>query len=379
MKGFSSQLKYYGILIASLLSVFGGIGLGTLCLLLLLQQNTIGAILSGLGALIFLIIYRLLADVRLDARDEMEFDNFGGNKRNRYRNLSTKQRQVIDVQRLADAERIISSSELKSRTHKGSKDPEAELNSLIGLNNIKEEVLRIKAKVEYDKRMRKQLKSSSEGLHMCFMGSPGTGKTTVARIMAGVLYKYGRIKDNKYMEVDAAFLKGSTPDETLKRTYAVLNNAQGGVLFIDEAYSLLSGINSAELIALLVKYMEDHKKDFVLILAGYENDMKRLIDSNPGLQSRIHKYFHFRDYSITELTEIFTAVANAAGYCVEDKAYEHFQHIITQQKSSKNFGNARNVRKIFQCALDAHAYNVMNKLIPEDKLFVITGSDVIKK
>ena len=379
MEKHNSHLKYYGSLIASLLSVFGAIGLGTWCLLLFLQQNTTGAILSGLGTLICFVLYKVLSNARLDARDEMEFDKFGNKRENQYRNLSAKQRREIDMQRLADAERIISSSELKSLTHKGSKNPDAELNTLVGLSNIKEDVLKIKAKVEYDKKMKKKLTASSEGLHMCFMGSPGTGKTTVARIMAGILYKYGRIKENKYMEVDASFLKGSTPDETLKRTHVILHKAQGGVLFIDEAYSLLSGVNSAELIALIVKYMEDHKKEFVLILAGYENDMKRLVDSNPGLHSRIHKYFHFKDYNIAELTEIFTMTANAAGYCVEDKAYENFQCVIMQQKTAKNFGNARNVRNIFQRALDTHAYNVMNNLIPKDKLFVITGADIVKK
>ena len=235
----------------------------------------------------------------------------------------------------------------------------------------------MKAKMEYDIKYKRKNVGFQAGYHMCFSGSPGTGKTTVARIMAGFLFKYKCIKENKYIEVDAAFIKASTPDLTLKRLKMILEKAKGGVLFIDEAYALLNGGNAAEIIAEIVKFMEDNKKDFALILAGYQKDMQRLIDSNPGLHSRISKYIHFQDYNIGELKEIFTMVANEAGYCVDEGAYEKFEMRISEEKRSKNFGNARSVRNLFQKALDHHAYNVMTGVIPEDKVYMITGADMI--
>ncbi len=371
-----NQLKYYISLIFSVITLLGAIGLGMWALLRFLDGDTTIAIVCGVCAGVCLLLNRLLFNVRTDARDKIEFDEFGNKKGSAYKNLSAKQKKEIDLQRLADSERLISSGELKKVTFKGSKDPEAELNKLIGLQNVKEDVLKIKAKIEYERKYKSKGVSNTNGCHMCFLGGPGTGKTTVARIMAGILYKYGYVKENKYIEVDAAFLKGSTSDDTVKRTQMVLNKARGGVLFIDEAYSLLNGVNGAEIVALIVKYMEDNKKDFVLILAGYQNDIKRLIDSNPGLASRISKFLYFSDYNIIELKSIFTALANEAGYCVDDGAYERFENEMMKEKAGKNFGNARSVRNLFQRSLDNHAYNVMTKAIGKEKTYVITGADI---
>lgn len=371
------QLKYIISIILSVATLMGAIGLGAFAVLFLFDGNVTGTIICAGAAVICLVIYKIMFNVRTQAREDADFDQYGNKKGVAYKNLSAKDRRAIDLQRLADSERILSTGELKKITFKGSKDPEGELNNLIGLETVKEDVLRIKAKIEYGKKYKKKTTNNSNGLHMCFSGSPGTGKTTVARIMAGILYKYRCIKENKYIEVDAAFLKGSTPDETVRRTQAILSKARGGVLFIDEAYSLLNGVNAAEIVACLVKYMEDNKKDFVLILAGYQNDMKKLIDSNPGLASRISKYLYFKDYNIEELKTIFTALANEAGYCVDEGAYERFEMEIMKEKAKKNFGNARSVRNLFQKCLDNHAYNVMTNAIGEDKVYVITGIDVV--
>lgn len=372
----SKHLKYYLTLLVSVISVLGALGLGVAALMSFLDQNVTMAVIWAVGAIICFILYRAMFNIRTEARSEVEFDETGKKKKSAYKNLSAAEKKQIDMQLLAESERIISSGELKRITFKGSKDPDAELEKLIGLANVKEEVLRLKAKMEYDKKYKRKNTQAPTGNHMCFLGSPGTGKTTVARIMAGILYKYGCIKENKYIEVDAAFLKAPSPDMTLKRVKAVLHHAKGGVLFIDEAYSLLNGVNSAEIIAELVKYMEDHKKDFALILAGYHNDMTRLIDANPGLHSRISKYLFFHDYNLMELKEIFTAVANEAGYCVDDSGYEKFEIVIMKEKQVKNFGNARSVRNLFQRALDKHAYNVMTGVLDKEKVYVITGTDI---
>ena len=375
MSNFKDHIKYYAILLVSIVSVIVAIGLALAALLLFLNSKILVASFCAAGAVLSFVLYKIMFTFRTNARNDVEYNEFGIRKGSEYKNLSAKQKKEFDLQILADNERIISTGELKKVTFKGSKDPEAELNKLIGLSNVKSEVLRMKAKMEYDIKYKRKDKSSQGGYHMCFGGSPGTGKTTVARIMAGFLFKYGCIKENKYIEVDSSFLKGSTPDLTLKRVKMILNRARGGVLFIDEAYSLMSGVNAAEIIAELVKYMEDHKKDFALILAGYQNDMEKLINSNPGLHSRISKYVHFRDYNLEELKDIFTAVANEAGYCVDASAYERFEYKIIQEMSSKNFGNARTVKNLLQQIMDNHAYNVMNGIISEEKAYMITGSD----
>lgn len=376
MSNLKDYIKYYISLLISIITIIGAIGFAIVSLLSFFNyKNTRGYIFAALAIICF-VIYKIMFNIRTNARNNIEFDEFGNKNGSSYKNLSSQQKKEIDFQLLAESEKIISSGEIKKITFKGSKDPEGELRKLIGLNNVKIEVLRIKAKMEYDLKYKKKRTNTNNGNHMCFAGSPGTGKTTVARIMAGILYKYRCIKENKYMEVDASFLKGPTPDLTLKRVKIILNKAKGGVLFIDEAYSLLSGINAAEIIAEIVKYMEDYKQDFVLILAGYQNDMRRLIDSNPGLYSRISKYILFEDYNIGELKEIFTVVANEAGYCVDASAYERFEAEIMKEKKAKNFGNARSVKNLFQRALDKHAYNVMNKIIDKNKVYVITGADI---
>lgn len=384
------QLKTMGVNIAYYVTVFvsvaaraGMVILGIFFIMSILDQSALNGdsltkkgVFMIAGFIISMSLDGIFSYLRINIREKVEFDTDGNKKKSSYKYLSAKEKREIDKQRLSDQERLIGIGELKKVTHRGSKEPEAELNKMVGLQEVKKTVLELKAKMEYDKLYKRKKKESIASMHMCFLGSPGTGKTTVARIMAGLLYKYGYIKENKSMEVDASFLKGQTPDATLKRTKIVLDRAKGGVLFIDEAYSLLNGINGSELIAELVKHMEDSKDDFVLILAGYEDNMKELIDSNPGLYSRIGKYLWFKDYDINELKDIFTAVANDAGYCVSAEAYEKFESRITKEKRGKNFGNARSVKNVFQESLDRHAYNIMNGIIGKDKAYVITGTDV---
>lgn len=383
MKSILNYTLYVITIIFSVLAKVGMILLAALLVVGLLNGSLLSngeisllAILYLVGIVICFALDRGLFYLRVNSREAVEFDEKGNKKKNTYKYLSAKEKKEIDKQHLQEQERILSIAELKKMTHKGSLTPEEDLNKLIGLKNVKEDVLKMKAKMEYDKKYQKKKASSISSYHMCFLGNPGTGKTTVARIMTGLLYKYKYIKQNKYIEVDASELKGSTPDETLKRTKMILNRSDNGVLFIDEAYSLLSGVNGSELIAEIVKFMEDHKDNFILILAGYKKDMTDLINSNPGLYSRINKFLLFKDYDLNELQDIFRYTANEAGYCVDADACEKFAIKIDRERKKNNFGNARSVKNIFNQILNNHAFNIMNGLIDNQKTYIITGKDV---
>lgn len=151
---------------------------------------------------------------------------------------------------------------------------------------------------------------------MVFIGSSGTGKTTAARIIAGFLYKYGFIKENKCLETDGNFLKVSTAADTAAKTEMVLREAQGGVLFIDEAYALAMDASGEAATATLMKCMEDDRGRVVVILAGYTDEMAKLISSNPGFASRFRDYIEFPDYTDQELCEIFQLMAGRKGVCL---------------------------------------------------------------
>lgn len=172
-----------------------------------------------------------------------------------------------------------------------------------------------------EKQEKKQTRSEygMNGRHFVFYGSAGTGKTTVARIITGFLYKYGYIKENKCIEIDGNFLKAGEMSDT--KTKLLIQKAYGGVLFIDEAYAIMDG--TAEygkaVIATLIKEMEDNRDKFTVILAGYKNDIKRLLDTNEGFKSRIKEYLEFPDYSTTEMKDIFQAMAHGKGYIVSQE------------------------------------------------------------
>lgn len=195
-----------------------------------------------------------------------------------------------------------------------------------------------------------------------------THNTTVARIMTSFLFEYGYIKENKCIEIDGNFLKAGT--DSAAKTELVMREALGGVLFIDEAYSLMdSSDNSGEqVIATLIKLMEDKRDQFVLILAGYTNEMRHLISMNPGFESRIKDYLHFPDYDAAEMREILQFMAGKQNFAVGADAYATFDAIVERERKLQSFGNARTVRNILEKAIDKHALNIMRNIIgPEDR------------
>ena len=225
---------------------------------------------------------------------------------------------------------------------------EEELDQLIGLASVKRMIKKIKA---YAKRNKGE---ADFNLHMCFYGNPGTGKTEVARILSRILYDAGVLAEAKLVETDGQGLIGQYVGETGPKTEAKINEAMNGVLFIDEAYSLV-GSGSAgkaaasygdEAIAVLLKKMEDHRGQFCAILAGYKDEMQKLLSANPGFESRIQFTLEFPDYTREELGEIAKAFLAKKKYRIEDPALERLLDIAEYYRKRPNFANARTIRNI---------------------------------
>lgn len=248
-------------------------------------------------------------------------------------------------------------SENAAIVHSGMKDPLKELDKLIGLENVKEEVQRFYATMKFQKENNKQI--ARQNLHMCFLGNPGTGKTTVARIMTGLLYDMGAIKENKCVEVNALQLCGNYVGQTAAKTHEAINFASNGVLFLDEAYSLFESGSAAfgnEAVSILLKEMEDNNSNVVVILAGYEKLINEFLDTNSGFRSRINHYFKFEDFSKKELVDILFGYL-AKKYLIADDNYIQVMlyliNIVSQDKG-QNFGNARFVRNLVDGAEQYH-------------------------
>lgn len=219
-----------------------------------------------------------------------------------------------------------------------------QLDALIGLESVKETVNKISAYAEMNKD------SANLNLHMCFYGNPGTGKTEVARIIAGLLYEIGVLPTNEVIEVDRSSLVGSYVGETALKTSRVIQSAMGGVLFIDEAYSLTysdsKGDYGSEAVSTLIKAMEDHRGEFCVILAGYKNQMVDMIASNPGFRSRIQFEIDFQNYSRDELGDIADYMIQSQGYELTSEAKNLLLDITDLKRKEPNFANAREVRNI---------------------------------
>ena len=254
-----------------------------------------------------------------------------------------------------------------------------ELNSLVGLYNIKNQLDKLIHLLKFNKKVNMDM--SETNLHMVFTGNPGTGKTTVARIVSDILYNLGYIKQNKLVEVSAKDLIAEYVGQISGKTYRTMKSAFGGVLFIDEAYSILSQGKTSfgpECIATIIKIMEDHKNELVVIFAGYEKEMEEFIRSNPGLKSRIGYLIKFKDYNVDELMEIFNKLLEKNKLKIEDLAKETVRQVITDSSKIDNFGNGRFINNLFQNILIEHAKNT-SELEDLDRLYTITLQDINKE
>ena len=266
-------------------------------------------------------------------------------------------------------------------------DPMALLNALVGLKSIKEQVERLRSEVKVQQK-RKEMGFGEVGKsnHMVFLGSPGTAKTTVARTIAQIYKSLGVLKSGHIIEVSRSDLIGMYRGETAQNVVKAVERAIGGVLFIDEAYLLADKADEKshgyEAIGTLSKLMEDRRGEFIVIAAGYQAEMRNLLNTNPGFTSRFGSTISFPDYKLDELTEIFNHMLKSTNFEVDPTGAERVKKILDQKRKKKNFGNGRDVRTLFEnsvgnqasrlCKLNDFSKEVLMKLEAED----ISGVEV---
>ena len=266
----------------------------------------------------------------------------------------------------------------KLEERKSMEDIFSELEELVGLKKVKKVLYELVDVINLKDKTKDKLKIKDINLHMVFLGNPGTGKTTIARIISSILYNLGYVKENKLIEVSVKDLVAEYVGQTAPKTNRVIEKAMNGVLFIDEAYTLaVKGDNSynAEAIATLIQAMENYRDKLVVIFAGYTKEMKDFLDSNSGIVSRIGYTLEFDDYTVEELIEIFLGFMKKSGFIVEDAALKYLEKIINENRNMKNFGNARFVRNIYEKSIVKHASRVKNNK-RSNILTTITKEDI---
>ncbi|MBR6259303.1 MAG: AAA family ATPase [Oscillospiraceae bacterium] len=262
----------------------------------------------------------------------------------------------------------------------------AQLDELVGLEKVKENVRSLINLVKVRKlREEHGLPSPAISLHLVFMGNPGTGKTTVARLIAQLYHAIGVLPKGQLVEVDRSGLVAGYVGQTAVKTSEVIKSALGGVLFIDEAYSLTSveGTNDFghEAVETILKAMEDHRDDLVVIVAGYDELMEKFISSNPGLESRFTRYFVFEDYNGEQLFAIFQSMCKKNQYTLSDEASEYIKEHLNDlyEQRDENFGNARDVRNLFENIVTVHSNRVAAMEAPtKDDLTTVQKEDAEK-
>jgi len=255
-----------------------------------------------------------------------------------------------------------------------------ELNELVGLDNVKQALKDLVNLIELKSKTKDNLKINNVNLHMVFLGNPGTGKTTVARLLSKMLYNLKYIKEDKLVEVTSKDLVAEYVGQTAPKTNAVIEKALGGILFVDEAYALSAteytgNSFNEEAVATLIQAMENKRDELVVIFAGYTKEMQDFLDTNSGLVSRIGYTLTFNDYTKEELILIFKGMIKKAGFTINDDAIKKVEEIIDEYKNTKNFGNARFMRNVFEKTVIKHATNTKDA---KDKkvLSTITKEDI---
>ena len=259
----------------------------------------------------------------------------------------------------------------------------AKLNGMVGLAAVKKEISNLAAFLNL--QIRRGETNTFQGKHYVFTGNPGTGKTTVARIMADVFRTLGILSRGQLVEADRSKLVAGYSGQTAIKTNQLIDSAMGGVLFIDEAYTLKSNDQDsfgAEAIDTLLKRLEDDRGKFICIVAGYTDQMHDFIDANPGLKSRFTQTIHFEDYTPDELTQIFINLAKGKNFTVDEETqgaiHRQFEQLYLRR--DKNFGNAREARRIFDQAVEKQSQRLVSMMgnpdFNEDDMYRITSADL---
>ena len=260
-----------------------------------------------------------------------------------------------------------------------------ELNALVGLESVKEKVNDLIAYQKIQKlRRANNLFSSKNTLHLAFTGNPGTGKTTVARIVGYIYKQIGLLSKGHFVEVSRTDLIAGYQGQTALKVKSVIERAKGGVLFIDEAYSITENDHSdsygRECLTELTKALEDYRDDLVVIVAGYTEPMNKFFESNPGLKSRFNTFIEFNDYNTSELDAILISMCKNNDYTLDEDAKEKIHSYFEKQISQKdeNFANGRLVRNLYDDLVMNHAKRVINIENPNrEDLSIIKAIDFV--
>lgn len=299
--------------------------------------------------------------------------------------LVEKVNKIVDAIKVVDqsADSEVENAKVSNPDEKTLEELLEELDGLVGLDKVKADVRSLMNFIKVAKmRKKKGLKVPTISYHLVFTGNPGTGKTTIARLVAQIYYKMGLLTKGQLVETDRSALVAGYLGQTAIKTQKVIQEALGGVLFIDEAYALAGAGEDSygkEAIETLLKGMEDHRDDLVVIVAGYDKLMHRFIDSNPGLRSRFNKFFNFPDYNGDELVKIFECFCESNGYAISNEVTAMLleQFGKAYETREEHFGNARAIRNVFETAICYQADRIADNVdVSEEELVILTKEDV---
>jgi len=257
----------------------------------------------------------------------------------------------------------------------------AELDALVGLDHVKAEVRRLTSLLRIQElRAARDLPTIETSKHLVFSGNPGTGKTTVARLLSQIFRSLGVVTRGHLVETDRSGLVAGFVGQTATQTRKVMDSALGGTLLIDEAYALARGGENdfgLEAVDTIVKFMEDHRDDLSVVAAGYPTEMQELIDSNPGLKSRFTRTIHFPDYDTDELVAIFELISASKEYHLDESGVAALRDVIDAEPRGRGFGNGRFVRNVFESAVGHHALRLAETDdLSDEQLTTLTGDDI---